>query len=1180
MADMYRPALIIGLGGTGVLTLRHLKSLLLSSQEARNGGTRKLPPQVRLIALDTVKDSRHSAQTEGNIKIAALRTELEAGEYYWIGGDVYSFVREIAEGKHPHISSWFQADTYLRVLPQASFTLEQGAGQLRQFGRLAIFYDVHAPHESAIYSLMRKSIQDIRDAVGHLTSLDVFLVASVAGGTGAGMFVDIAYLIRRIAKQEFNTPVRLRGFMVLPEAFSAIPGGVKSDMRARAFACMRENKRFMVDFDYEYGYPMYYHAQEGNEIWHGRIKSKLFDTLYHVDGRSHRNPLNNLLPEYGVTAGIADAITAMLDAGRDQAQNPYDQHIANVITQASNLGISIGDERRVSFDSAVGCYSLILPMHHIVEWLSYRLARESLERLFPVQSWDEDGYALHLAEDSNAEEPGVRGRTAAESFLDRAEIISLASGEKVSGTPFWREVLRVAREYRGDEQAIVGELSNRGAKEWEEFLDPAISIPDVQRIRERVQEELGRRLLDEVPPNVKGEKAAAAVERIKQGVEQYKGYHLGRLDRRTGQRVGGQYRAALQEYAKVHAERFRLMLETEMLNILNGGQDPSEPPSIHRGGKLGYFLDWLGGIEGILGGFLAAINDARTEREERGEKADLEETAQAKLRELEAKPGGIFGGRRRQSYLEAEQALIDFEKGLIAEDVARGLVQEILGHVHQLKESGEAWAATLMIGFNSMYGHILRAQKQVEDAIEKEGTVPTRKYLWDKEYMEELYHKYARDMRSGVDEVLKRFEWKQEYRRRGGQEIYQIRPLVRVSQDPSRDWLGEGNMERNLQLFLTPVREIFEEVWQQESILKYLMERAYRDPLKLANELAEKVDVWLEAMATQVVPANYLHVAHGTDPAERNYIKALKERLAAVRQGQGAINEVINSSDRFSLRLVYTKDLIPLHEIDSYKRAEDAYWTESVTISTNTGIRGRLGREVLHIFPAEVNAARLESKIPKVLGIPARALHNEVVFQLEDMARFRLFVRSWAFEVIRRGIQEGEQGGYENYWKIDLPEQPLGFVIEALPAVEIYLTKPVAGQEPDLLDAMMIWNYERRDVRESVYIEIDYDRVRDAVKKARNAQIEKMREEGRGVDERKIADLVQRLPEEEKKQFEDMWLERMFLKQRQSELRKDIFSKGKTIKEQDAAIAMYLVLEEDINSLSMKMEDILRRFTR
>lgn len=250
---MYRPALVIGLGGTGVLALRHLKASLKSSQDGQ------LPPQVRLVALDTVKEEKDAALTSGETQIAALRTDLEPGEYYWIGGDVYEFVRQVDRGDQPHISSWFQAKSYLEVLPRASFTLERGAGQLRQFGRLAIFKDVSAPANSSIRSLLNRAINDIR-RTGHFETIDVFLVASVAGGTGAGMFTDIAYLVRQIAKEEHSLAIRLRGFLVLPEAFSAIPGGIKDSMRARAFACMRENKRFMVDFDYAYGYPMYYHS--------------------------------------------------------------------------------------------------------------------------------------------------------------------------------------------------------------------------------------------------------------------------------------------------------------------------------------------------------------------------------------------------------------------------------------------------------------------------------------------------------------------------------------------------------------------------------------------------------------------------------------------------------------------------------------------------------------------------------------------------------------------------------------------------------------------------------------------------------------------------------------------------------------------------------------------------------
>ena len=325
---MYRAALVIGLGGTGVLTLRHLKAQLLASKE------RRVPPQVRLIALDTVKEEKQSDQTSGDVQIAALRTELDPGEYFWIGGDVYDLVREVDRGEHSHIGSWFQARSYLESLPRASFSLERGAGQLRQFGRLAVFHDVAAPAKSSIKSLIDRAIGEII-STGHRGSIDVFLVASVAGGTGAGMFVDLAYLVRQIAQVEHGgLNINLRGFLVLPEAFSGIPGGVKPGMRARAFACMRENKRFMVDFQYEHGYPMYYHAAGQGGIWRNTISLKVFDFLYHVDGQSQKNPLTHVLPELGVPAAIADAVAAMLDRSQEGSEDVYARHASNVMAES------------------------------------------------------------------------------------------------------------------------------------------------------------------------------------------------------------------------------------------------------------------------------------------------------------------------------------------------------------------------------------------------------------------------------------------------------------------------------------------------------------------------------------------------------------------------------------------------------------------------------------------------------------------------------------------------------------------------------------------------------------------------------------------------------------------------------------------------------------------------------
>lgn len=1165
---MYRPALVIGLGGTGVIALRHLKAQLLASKE------RRLPAQVKIIALDTVKDEKQSAQTEGETQIAALRTELEPGEYYWVGGDVYDFVRQVDREEHPHIGSWFQARTYLDSLPRAAYALERGAGQLRQFGRLAVFYDVSAPARSSIYSLLDRAINDIRKT-GFFQTIDVFLVSSVAGGTGAGMFVDIAYLVRQIAQLDHQLTIRLRGFLVLPEAFSAIPGGVKPAMRSRAYACMRENKRFMVDFQYEHGYPMYYHSSGQGGVWHSAIHTKLFDFLYHVDGQSQRNPLTNVLPEYGVTAAISDAVAAMLDKAREGEEDVYDRHTTNVIAQASQMGLTIGDEKTTSFDSAIGSFSLSLPMYHITEWLAHRLSLEVLETLMPFTKKDEDGYPTALADDANAEFPGVRGRDVASRFLQAGEMQSLRTGERVTSTPFFQEVARVALNYRPQDETIVKELSSREAQDWELHLDPPGTTPEVAAVRQRVQQVLNRRLEDEVPVNQRGESAGSGLDRIQRGVETYKGYQLGREDMRTGQRVGGQYRLSLDEYVRVQLERYRLLLQIECENVLNGGQNPDDPAAIQRGGKIGYLLDMLDGLQEILGRFLKAMNEAQALREERGEKQAAVSTAHAARQELDANPGGIFGGRRRKHYLDAEQELIAVEKTRIIEDVVRNLVDATLQHTRQLHDSAQKWAELLGIGYSSLYGRLLRGERHIRDAIRAEQQVPVREFVWDQGYLDQLYDKYARELRSGIDDYLAQQSWRYEQQRVGVKDIYAFRPFIHVTDDESQNRLGMENQERNLGLIISSARRIFANAWEQESILKYLMSRRFTTPNGLADHLAARVDVLLNAGGASVVPANYLHVAHGTDPSERDYLDAVRRRLESQTKARGRLNDVVNSADRFTLRIVHTLDLIPLEEVGSYRAAETDYWTQAGEVEDGRGIRGRLGRETLHLFPAEVNAARLETRIPGRLQIRHRALHNDIVLQLEDMDRFRLFVRCWAFNVILRGRQEGAGGGYENFWSLSLPAEETTSVRGSEPPLQVYLTRPAPG-EPDVVEAMKTWNYQRRDVRTDVNLPIPFDRARRSVRVARDLAIKQLQSNGGTINELAIRERAEMLPQAERERFNRLWLERHYLQDKQQELEKEIRNDQVGLLARDAAIAQFMVLDDDINSLNIAMDDLLK----
>ena len=195
---MPSPALIVGLGGTGALVATYVKKNLMET----SGGIWPLK-EVKMLAFDT--DTKQP-EINGQVQIREVgqstgTVRLAHGEFFFIGGNVQALTREVAKGNHPHIQSWLMADWYLRTLSDKIFNLNEGAGQFRQFGRLAVFKNVATPANSTIYNTLNDALVKLsRDNPG-MTNLQVFVISSLAGGTGAGMYADVTYLIRKISEQ-------------------------------------------------------------------------------------------------------------------------------------------------------------------------------------------------------------------------------------------------------------------------------------------------------------------------------------------------------------------------------------------------------------------------------------------------------------------------------------------------------------------------------------------------------------------------------------------------------------------------------------------------------------------------------------------------------------------------------------------------------------------------------------------------------------------------------------------------------------------------------------------------------------------------------------------------------------------------------------------------------------------
>lgn len=103
--------------------------------------------------------------------------------------------------------------------------------------------------------------------------ISIFLTASIVGGTGNGMILDLAAMVRDIFKDHWPKP-RIYGILVLPSAFKRVVSN--RNARANAYAALKEIDYFMSGSTFSASYP------SGRKV---EVTDRLFDDgmLYLLD---------------------------------------------------------------------------------------------------------------------------------------------------------------------------------------------------------------------------------------------------------------------------------------------------------------------------------------------------------------------------------------------------------------------------------------------------------------------------------------------------------------------------------------------------------------------------------------------------------------------------------------------------------------------------------------------------------------------------------------------------------------------------------------------------------------------------------------------------------------------------------------------------------------------------------
>ena len=225
------PTILIGLGGSGKEVLLRLRRRFYERYNFFGF------PTIAYLWVDTdTQNNDIDGQALDHIMESVLFRQEERVNAEIPGNAFMEYFRN--QRSAPHIFSWL--DQKLSAQGQVL----NGAGQVRPLGRLAFFHS---------YNNIRNKLDEawakVRDDSAHqemlnkynievdANALNVILVFSVAGGTGSGMFLDMAFLCRE-ALRDANPDIT--GYLLLPSVFADAINNTTKKIFANAYAALKE----------------------------------------------------------------------------------------------------------------------------------------------------------------------------------------------------------------------------------------------------------------------------------------------------------------------------------------------------------------------------------------------------------------------------------------------------------------------------------------------------------------------------------------------------------------------------------------------------------------------------------------------------------------------------------------------------------------------------------------------------------------------------------------------------------------------------------------------------------------------------------------------------------------------------------------------------------------------------
>ena len=344
MATKIKRCLYVGLGGTGMNALLHTKKMFVETYG-------EVPPMIGFLGVDTDGDAykKELPSKYGPVSLAPNeQTPIQVED---------AQAAYITSKQH---FGWVHPDNVFALT-----SMTKGAGQIRSNGRFALTCNFENLCNKVKDAVRRITDANIRtnpkydaDFVG---DVEVHMVFSMSGGTGAGTFLNMAYVIRHALGK-----CKVTGYAVLPDVFESMSQYGMERVKPNTYGSIMDLDYFMhlngtegLQFDYVTG------TQE--------IKSRPFSAFFFIDNKNKGGD------SYSNIDQLTEMISLALVTSSGELSGSVDSVTDNVEKSIMNGDGMVGNKR--AWVSGMGACEILFRGQDMCEINAMKNSQRIIQRM-------------------------------------------------------------------------------------------------------------------------------------------------------------------------------------------------------------------------------------------------------------------------------------------------------------------------------------------------------------------------------------------------------------------------------------------------------------------------------------------------------------------------------------------------------------------------------------------------------------------------------------------------------------------------------------------------------------------------------------------------------------------------------------------------------------------------------